>query len=356
VKARLLKGLGYALLIGLAVALAGPRPYLDDTVELPPGTVPGDILSLADWLEGRENEAGAVVPNFRKRVRFHDPEHPSRTPWSVVHLHGFSANRHETWPLSDRLADALGANLFETRLAGHGRYDDALSTVSAEAWLVDVEEAIAIGRVLGDRVLVLGSAMGGTLATWFVQHHDDSGLALVLLSPNYGPRDDRSRFLTWPWSSQLLRLVMPRYRWEPLNDTQASYWTLAFDSRALIEMMNLVEHVRKTGTRRLDTPVLMMYSYDNRLLDGRIMSQLFETWGGSNKRKVLFAQTRDPAQHILAGDVFSPETTMEVVSRIQRFVSKLPDGASPMLPDSVDLPAAETGLLPALRETESRRE
>ncbi|MDD4273595.1 MAG: hypothetical protein PHG14_07705 [Desulfobacter postgatei] len=38
-----------------------------------------------------------------------------------VYIHGFSATRKETAPLSDLVAKTLNANLFYTRLSGHGR-------------------------------------------------------------------------------------------------------------------------------------------------------------------------------------------------------------------------------------------
>ena len=87
-----------------------------------------------------------------------------KTPYSVVYLHGFSATRQETAPLAECVADSLGANLFETRLAGHGREREPLADVRAEDWLHDAAEALAIAARLGERVIVIGTSTGATLA------------------------------------------------------------------------------------------------------------------------------------------------------------------------------------------------
>jgi esterase/lipase len=51
----------------------------------------------------------------------------TKTPCAIVYLHGFSATRQETAPLSDLVAAQLGAYLYYTRLAGHGRGGEAMA-------------------------------------------------------------------------------------------------------------------------------------------------------------------------------------------------------------------------------------
>ena len=124
-----------------------------------------------------------------------------RTPYSVVYLHGFSATRQETAPLSEQVARALGANLFETRLTGHGLPGDSLDGVTARDWLEDAVEAFEIGRALGDSVIVIGTSTGGTLGAWLATMPaiaDDGLHSLVLISPNFGPVDRAAALLMPP--------------------------------------------------------------------------------------------------------------------------------------------------------------
>ena len=90
-------------------------------------------------------------------------EDRARTPLSLVYVHGFSASKAELRPVPDRAAERLGANLFFTRLTGHGRDGAAMGTARAEDWMRDMAEAVAVGKALGERVVLMGTSMGGAL-------------------------------------------------------------------------------------------------------------------------------------------------------------------------------------------------
>ncbi len=57
---------------------------------------------------------------------------PHPPPCVVVVLHGFSAMRQETAPLSEEVAPAQGATLFETRLQGDGLPGDPLGVAGRQ--------------------------------------------------------------------------------------------------------------------------------------------------------------------------------------------------------------------------------
>ena len=106
-----------AALLGAAIYLNTP-PALVNAALAP--ELPDDIEA---WLADRERQVAsqfALIPETEKRVTWYG-EPGERTAWVVVSLHGFSATRQETAPLAERVATALAANLFETRLSGHGR-------------------------------------------------------------------------------------------------------------------------------------------------------------------------------------------------------------------------------------------
>nr|WP_287339345.1 hypothetical protein [Mesorhizobium sp.] len=85
----------------------------------------------------------------------------ARTPLSIV----YSASKGEVRPLPDEVADQLDANLY-TRLTGHGQGGAAMADGSVNAWINDYEEALAIGRAIGDKVIVIATSTGGSLAAW----------------------------------------------------------------------------------------------------------------------------------------------------------------------------------------------
>ncbi|GIV58500.1 MAG: hypothetical protein KatS3mg042_1413 [Rhodothermaceae bacterium] len=144
---RIIWGLGgLGALMGLLWML-GPRPAVEEPAGRP--VLPGDLDAYLAAAEARFDD---LRPGVEKAIVWADPATRSRTPLAVVYLHGFSATREETRPLCDTLAARLGANLFYTRLTGHGRTGEALAAATASDWLRDALEALAIGQRLGERV------------------------------------------------------------------------------------------------------------------------------------------------------------------------------------------------------------
>ena len=65
-----------------------------------------------------------------------------------------------------------------------------MAETTVNDWANDNYEALAIGRELGEKVIVIGVSTGGTAATWLsMQPESEDVLAFVLISPNFGPKD-----------------------------------------------------------------------------------------------------------------------------------------------------------------------
>ena len=97
----------------------------------------------------REAEA-APLPGTEALVAWAgEPGH--QTDVALVYLHGFSASRQEIAPVIERVAEARGANVFFTRLTGHGLDGAGLAAASLDDWLTDSRRALEIGARLGRR-------------------------------------------------------------------------------------------------------------------------------------------------------------------------------------------------------------
>lgn len=309
------------------IALAGPRTCVrEPEMAAVRAEVPRELAALPAWLQQREERAGVFDTAVAKRVQFVHPAAPTRTAWSVVYLHGFSATRQETAPVSDQVAKALGANLFETRLHGHGLPGDSLGTVTAQSWLEDAVEALEIGRRLGDSVLVVGTSTGGTLGVWLatLPPGDRAGLrALVLISPNFGPKDEMARLLTLPWANVLLPRFIPQREWEARNDEQRRFWTMKYPSTALFPMQALVERVRARDLAGYSVPTLVFLNDDDQVVDAARTRQ----WLADLSREtlapieqVLVTPADGEDGHVLAGRIVSPSQTPMVRDRVVEFV------------------------------------
>ena len=157
------------LLVVLALAVAGfwflaPREPVDTTIRFDPATIGSDPDA---YLARQEADVPNLRRNAQKEIVWAYPASRAKTPLAIVYVHGFSAAKAEVRPLPDEVAARRsGANLFYTRLTGHGRDGAAMEQAAVNDWLNDLAEAVAIGRRIGDRVVVIGTSTGGTLATF----------------------------------------------------------------------------------------------------------------------------------------------------------------------------------------------
>jgi esterase/lipase len=310
------------IVAGLAMGYAsGPR-YTIGPARTPVALPPGPPEVLERYLAERELAVGDVIPGAEKTIIWATPAR-QQTPLSVVYLHGYSATRQETAPLSDDLARALGANLFYTRLSGHGRAPAAMGEITGTDWLQDAEEALAIGRRIGQRVIVVGTSTGGTLGTWLaLQPASEAMAALVLVSPNFGPKNALSEVLTGPWGPQLLRLLQgDEYTWTPLNAEQARYWTWRYPSKALLPMMAVVTQVRDAPLEQVQVPTLVIYSPNDQVVNPTRTERAFARFGTATKALQPVLTSEDPDHHVLAGRILAPNDTAMIGAYIRRFLT-----------------------------------
>lgn len=310
-------------LLAAAVAVAafafGPRVHVDERWREP--ALPAD---LDVWLA--QNEAGVpgIRPGDAKGIVWAHPSRHDVTPLAILYLHGFSADRHEVEPLISDLGRELEANVFFTRLRGHGRDSAAMAQATVADWFDDTAEAVAVGGAIGERVVLVGTSTGGTMALWAAMRQETRGriAALVLISPNLGLRDRRAPMLLWPWGERLARLIVgPEYCFTPKNPEQARHWTTCYPTRSLLPMMALVDHVRSAEAGALTIPALVLYSSRDTIVDPAVTAQHIRRLSGDGAQFFPVDQSTDPAQHVIAGAITSPETTDAVLRRILTFLT-----------------------------------
>ena len=323
------------LVVLLAVSLPwiarGPRARVEPEVSSRSTLItratafPDSLASWPAWLEANEQRAGVTDTGVMKRVVFADSV-PQRTTWSVVYLHGFSATRQETAPVSEQIADSLHANLFETRLHGHGLPADSMATATARQWIRDAEAALAAGAALGDSVLLIGTSTGGTLAAWLATEPDSLRRALrkiVLVSPNFAVRDFRSKVLTWPWAPVLIPKLIPTHTWPARNADQARYWTTTYSTRALFPMAALVKAVEQRPVEGWGTPTLIFASQEDAVVDADATRSWITTVRSASTVRIEDAWITPSSgedNHVLTGRILAPSQVDPFVQRILTFV------------------------------------
>lgn len=273
---------------------------------------------LDAWLARREAEVPRLRPGCAKRVLWARPcERPGeRTALSVVYVHGFSASGREVSPLPERVAEGLGANLFLARLAGHGQDGAAMGEATLRDWRGDLAEALAIGRALGRRVLLMGCSTGCTLLALALAEGEEAAGA-VMLSPNFGVASRRVQLLL---DLPVVRTVVPRLvpgvRGEPASGEAAGVWTQGWPARALIPMAQAVRAVRRAPLDLIRAPALFAFSAQDRVVDATATGSVIARWGGPVATLPLSpVPGGDPMNHVLAGPL-SPAGTEPLAAAV----------------------------------------
>jgi esterase/lipase len=311
-------------LVLVALWFMVPRTGVDTAPRFDTATLGED---LSAWLETREAVFGDIAPGAEKRIVWAAAE-GVRTGWAVVYIHGFSATSEEIRPVPDDVARALGANLYFARLAGHGRGGDAMATVLPEDWVLDLDEALAIGRRLGDRVLVIATSTGGTLATLAAT---DPGRAegvagVVLVSPNFRLANPSAQLLLdAPWIERWGDAVAGAERsFVPQNAEHGRWWTTAYPTAALYPMGALMRAARGIDPGNAVVPALFVYTTADKVVDAATTAAVAAGWGApaATFQPQLTAQD-DPWSHVIAGRILSPAQTAPVVAAILDWAGKL---------------------------------
>jgi alpha-beta hydrolase superfamily lysophospholipase len=286
----------------------GSRTDVDTTITFDAAAIGPD---LDIYLAEREARIAGIRPGLAKQIVWADPDRRGRTDIAIVYIHGFSASPAEVRPLPDIVAGALGANLFFTRLTGHGATSEAMGSMTVNALVNDFAEAIAIGERLGRRVVVMATSSGAALSTWGLcqTRFRDSVAAAIFLSPNYGILAFGSSLLTMPGGREMARMTIgPSRSFTPHNDRHDQYWTNHYPVESLLPMAELVRLAVASPVETIEIPVLILMSPDDRVVNPAITRILAKRWGGPH-RLVEVGNAEDPSQHVLAGDAMSPSTT-----------------------------------------------
>ncbi|MBZ9874241.1 alpha/beta hydrolase [Mesorhizobium sp. BR1-1-9] len=306
--------LGLVAILALAFVL-GPRVPVDTTIRFDPSAIGDDPQA---YVARTEAAISGIRDGLEKEIIWANPMVHARTPLSIVYIHGFSASKGELRPLPDEVADQLDANLFFTRLTGHGQDGAAMTQGSVNAWINDYEEALAIGRAIGDKVIVISTSTGGSLAAWAATQPgaSDGVAAIAFISPNFGVKASGADILTMRWGKQIAELVAGKERsFMPRNALHEKFWTTSYPLAATLPMQALTELAYGAPVEKAEVPALFIFSDSDSVVRSDRTREIAGRWGAPHEL-VPVDDTGDADNHVIAGDALSPSTTTFLAQRI----------------------------------------
>ncbi len=254
----------FALLIVLTIAyLLGPKPASPVYNNVFPD-VPAIDSGLEKYIADGEAKH-RIKPDNEARIVWARDSLRQKTEYAIVYLHGFSASQEEGNPVHRNIARQFGCNLYLSRLSQHGIDTvDALVNLTADNLWESAKQALAIGRQLGNKVILMGTSTGGSLALQLAATYPSLVSGLVLYSPNIAINDPNAWLLNNPWGLQIARLVKKSKLNTAANTTPEykQYWNHQYRLEAAAQLEEELETTMNKGTfGRIQQPTLTLYYY-----------------------------------------------------------------------------------------------
>src|SRR5688572_7390093 len=169
------------------VYFSGPSPSTPTFDKAVP-VVPTEPVALEEYISQQESKH-KLKPGNEAQIVWADSA-KAKTEYAVVYLHGFSASQMEGDPIHRRFAKEFGCNLFLARLSDHGvDTTEMLLQFTADRFWESAKEALAIGKAIGDKVILVSTSTGGTVALMLAAEYPEAVHALINLSPNIALKD-----------------------------------------------------------------------------------------------------------------------------------------------------------------------
>lgn len=316
----ILKGIAALFIVIAGLAVTFPRDSVDRAIAFDPASLPDD---LDTYLAAQEADIADLTAGSAKRIVWAGTP-GTKAPLAIVYVHGFSATAEEIRPVPDEVSVESGASLYFMRLAGHGLPGAQLAEVSAGDWVEDMAEAMAIGRRLGDRVVLIATSTGAPLAAIAATDPAMSeGLAgIVMISPNFGLKSAAGAILDMPLARYWGPVVAGATRsFEPVNAAHAAHWTHEYPTQALFPMAALVREGRGLDVSMVKVPLLLIYADADEVIDPARIPAFAAGWGGPvAEEKLVMGPGDDPYSHVIAGDILSPGQTATATAAILRWM------------------------------------
>jgi len=281
-----------------------------------------DLNDVEKQIKFDESSVPNLRTNIEKKIIWAEKS-SQRTPLSIVFIHGFSATRVEMSPVIEKVAKALGANVFLTRLSGHGQDGDALSNATFDDWISDTAEAINIGEVIGNEVILIGSSTGCSLIHSIIEKQTKVR-SIIYVSPNFGPSSYKGHFLRLPGAKWFIPLILGReHSFTPKNSEHERCWTTRYPTKALFPVKDSVIAASLANHSKIKLPILFWFSDYDKVVSPKATRRIISKMGNNVEIfNPILSLKDDPSKHGVLGDILSPTKTNQGVNKILEWIRK----------------------------------
>lgn len=303
--------IGIIAVLGIIYAVGPKVPEAKLTPVLP--NVTSNLTALEKEVNSTEKATPDLKPDNEARIIWADSSKKEKTTYSIVYIHGFGASWAEGDPIHKDLARKYGANLYLARMHDAGIADtNALQDLTPENFLEGAKRALAIGKVLGDSVIVIGTSAGGLLTTYLAATHPEIK-GVVLYSPCIEVKNGTLKLITRPWGKQILHKAIGEY--SKSRDTipeRAQFWLQGYHTNGLITLQQMMDAISRPEVfEKIKMPIFVGYYYKNEEEQDQVVSvkaieKMFPELGTPDDQKVLKAFP-ESGDHVIASRLRSKD-------------------------------------------------
>lgn len=323
---RLLKWLFAVGAIFWMVYLLGPNPPTPVYTTTMP-SVPAQPDLLETYI--RNNEARHKLKrNNEARIIWFNDSLKQKTEYAIIYLHGFSASQEEGSPIHTNIAKEFGCNLFLSRLAEHGiDTTEPMANLTPEKYWESAKQALAIGKQLGNKIILMGTSTGGTNALQLAATYPKDIAALVLMSPNIAINNGNAYLLNNHWGFQLAKMITGDDHITSADDRPVfkEYWYYHYPLTAVVQLQEMIETTMTKETfKKVKQPLLMLYYYKDPVHQDSVVSvpamqEMFNELGSAIKIKQPMPDARD---HVI-GSYIKSRDLRGVQGAIENFMEQI---------------------------------
>ena len=255
-----------------------------------------NINEVKSWIDEKESKFNNIKEGNQSRIIFYDSV-PKKTDISVVYLHGFSGSSQDGFPVHINIAKKLNSNIYLPRLFAHGlNSNEPLIEYTGEKYLDSAREALALGKTIGEKVILMCTSTGCSAGLTLAANHPEVA-ALVMYAPNIRITHPLDFVATLPWGLYIVRLVEGG-KYHYITDTwkdKEKFWTTKYRLEAPIEMQMLLETAMNEKIfRKIKVPTFSGFYYKNEIEQDNVVSvdamrRMFKQLGTEDSLKLEIA-------------------------------------------------------------------
>lgn len=286
-----------------------------------------ELFKLDSIVTNQENQLNNVYEECKASIVWHPDFKFKKSNIAIVYLHGFGASNREGNPIVNKLAKDFNANVYQSRLAGHGFKDvSGFKSLTPKKYIASAKKALEIGKKIGKKVILVSTSTGGTLSLYLASKDKDIS-SLILYSPFIDVIDKRMMAILTPEGK---KQMIAKYGGETFEQErpkeQLPFWSTKYHINGYIALLQMLQNTMiKETFSQVNCPVFLGYYYkdeehQDKVVSVNAMKEMFKVLGTKQEKKeqVAFPHVNN---HVIGCDLRSNDW-QEVYRRTKEFIQK----------------------------------